>query len=138
MIIHPWKRPSSPLTQVHIDHAGPFLGKYFFLLIDAYSLWMEVHIVNFTSAKSTIKTLWCIFLMHGLPQQLVSDNGPAFISHDFKLFMDKNGIRHSLTSPYHPCSNGLAERAVHIFKTTIKKIRWTTWNKTFQFSSTVS
>ena len=29
-------------------------------------------------------------------------NGPAFISHDFIVFVDKNGIRQSLTSPYHP------------------------------------
>ena len=60
--------------------------------------------------------------MHGLPQQLVLDNGAAFINHDFKLFMDKNGIRHSLTSPYHPRSNGLGEYAVQTFKITIKKL----------------
>ena len=73
---------------------------------------MEVHVVNSTSAESTINILRCIFSMHGLPLQLISDNGAAFISDDFKLFMDKNGIRHSLTSPYHPRSNGLAEHAV--------------------------
>ena len=84
---------------------------------------MKVHIVNSTSAESTINTLCCIFFsMHSLPQQLVSDNGPAFISHYFKVFMDKNDIRHSLTSPYPPCSNGLGEHAVQTFKTTIKKL----------------
>ena len=64
-IIHPWEYPSTPWTRVHVDHAGPFLGKYFFLLIDAYSRWMEVHIVNSTSAESTINILRHIFSMHG-------------------------------------------------------------------------
>ena len=77
---------------------------------------MEVHIVNSTSAESTINTLHCIFSMHSLPQQFLMDNGPAFISYDFKVFMDKNGTRHSLTSPFPPCSNGLAEHAVQTFK----------------------
>ena len=52
----------------------------------------------------------------------VSDNRPVFISHEFKEFMQKNGIRHSLVSPYHPCSNGLAECAVQTFKTAMKKL----------------
>ena len=78
-IIHPWECPSSPWTLAHVDHAGPFFSKYFFLLIDAYSCWMEVHIVNSTSAKSTVNNLQCIVSMHGLPQQLVSNNDPAFI-----------------------------------------------------------
>ena len=121
-VIHPWECPSAPWIRVHVDHAGPFLGKNFLLLVDAYSRWIEVHIVDSTSAESTIKTLRQIFSIHGLPQQLVSDNGPAFISQDFKQFMNKNGIRHSLTSPYHPRSNGLAERAVQTFKSSIKKL----------------
>ena len=78
-IIHPWECQSSPWTLAHVDHTGPFLSKYFFLLINAYSCSMEVHIVNSTSAESTVNNLRCIVSMHGLPQQLVLDNDPAFI-----------------------------------------------------------
>ena len=88
-----------------MDHAGPFLGKYYFILVDAFSRWIEVHTVDSTSATSTINLLHKIFSTHGLPKQLVSDDGPAFTSNEFRVFMEKNDIRHSLTSPYHILMN---------------------------------
>ena len=120
--IHPWECPKTPWTRLHIDHAGPFLGNYFLILVDAHSRWIEVHLVNSTSTEATVKVLRQIFSTHGLPQQIVSDNGPSFTSHEFKEFMTRNGIRHSLTAPYHPRSNGLAERAVQTFKAAMKKM----------------
>lgn len=121
-IVHPWECPKAPWVRVHVDHAGPFMGHYFLILVDAYSRWIEAHMVPSITTEVTIKTLRQIFSIHGLPEQLVSDNGPAFTSHDFNEFMKRNGIRQSLTAPYHPRSNGLAERAVQTFKSTIKKL----------------
>ncbi|XP_011408387.1 PREDICTED: uncharacterized protein K02A2.6-like [Amphimedon queenslandica] len=112
--VHPWECPFSPWARIHIDHAGPFMGKTFLIIIDTHSRWLEVEIVSSTSAEVTIQVLRKLFAMHELPEQLVSDNGTAFTSHQFKEFMSKNGICHSLTSPYHPRSNGLAEQAVQI------------------------
>ena len=127
--VHPWECPKTPWTRIHIDHAGPFLDHHFLLIVDAYSRWLdaysrwlEVHCVPSTSSSATIKVLRRVFSIHGLPQQLVSDNGPGFTSNEFKQFMDQNGIRHSLTSPYHPRSNGLVERAVQTFKQAMKKM----------------
>ena len=110
-IIHLWECPPTPWTRVHVDHARPFLGKYYFILVDAFSRWIEVDIIDSTSATSTINVLHKFFSTHGLPKQLV----PAFTSNEFRVFMEKNGIRHSLTSPYRPSSKELAEQALQTF-----------------------
>ena len=105
--LHFWEFPQKPRCHLHIDHTGPFLGKYFFILIDTYSKWLEIYIVNSTSSEVTIQKLQQIFSTHGLPEQIVSDNGPAFTSHEFKDYMKQCGIHHIHTSPYHPSSNVL-------------------------------
>ena len=56
------------------------------------------------------------FATLGLPEIMVADNGPAFMSMEFAQFMQRNGIRHVTTAPYHPASNGLAERAIQTVK----------------------
>ena len=92
------------------------------IIIDAYSKWIKVFIVPSTSSESTISKLRTVFATHSLPEVLVSDNGPAFTSQEFKEFMQRNGIRHVFTPPYHPASNGLAERAVKTVKKGLRKM----------------
>ena len=120
--LHPWEWPSRPWERIHIDYAGPFLGKMFLIMIDAYSKWIEVHPVNTATSRVTIEKLRSTFAIHGLPMTIVSGNGSNFCSEEFEEFMTKNGIHHRRTAPYHPASNGLAERAVQTFKEGMKKM----------------
>ena len=53
-----------------------------------------------TSTIETIKVLLSLFSRHGLPDKLVSDNGPQFTSDEFKEFMLNCGILHIKTAPY--------------------------------------
>lgn len=91
------------------------------VLIDSHSKWIDVKHMYSTNASSTIDELRLIFGEHGIPEEVVSDNGPPFQSLEFKLFIRLNGVKHVLTPPYHPASNGAAERSIRIVKEALSK-----------------
>ena len=119
--LHMWEWPTRPWNRLHIDYAGPFMGKMFLVIVDAYSKWLDVQVVSSATSQNTITVLRSLFATHGLPELIVSDNGTVFTSEQFRDFLKKNGIRHITSAPYHPSTNGLAERAVQTFKTSMKK-----------------
>ena len=69
-----------------------------------------------TTSQSTILELRKLFAAYGLPEHVISDNGPQFVSTEFENFLKMNGIRHTCSAPYHPQTNGEAERFVQILK----------------------
>ena len=73
-----------------------------------------------TTADKTIEVLCHLFAAHGIPNQIITDNGPQFISDEFATFMKRNGVKHIRTIPYHPASNGLVERFVQSFKQALR------------------
>ena len=120
--LHPWSWPNKPWSRVHIDYAGPFFGKMFLLLIDAHSKWLEIHMTTASTSAATISLMRRSFASLGLPEVIVSDNAANFTSDEFEQFLKKNGVKHVRTPPYHPSSNGLAERAVQTFKEGMRKM----------------
>ncbi len=118
--LHPWLWPSKPWHRINIDFAGPFCGRMFLVVVDAHSRWPEVIEMKSTTAVATIQELRKLFAAYGLPVQLVSDNGPQFASGEFAEFMKSNGVKHIRSAPYHPSSNGAAERFVQAFKRATK------------------
>lgn len=114
--LHPWVWPGRPWTRIHVDFAGPFLGSSYLVVVDAYSKWPEVWQMSNTTSAKIIEVLRHLFATCGIPEQLVSDNGPQFVSDDFAMFLKQNRVKHIKCAPYHPSSNGLAERFVRTFK----------------------
>ena len=94
-------------SRVNLDFAGPFQGAMFLVAVDSHSKWPEVFIMSTTVSK-TIEVLRVMFAAYGLPDQIVSDNGPQFISSEFATFLKQNGVKHIRSAPYHPSTNGLA------------------------------
>ena len=115
-----WEFASHAFHRVHIDHAGLFLGHYWLVWVDAFSKYAGVHRVSRPDSTTTISTLREVFGYFGLPDQIVSDNGPAFIGEEFQEFLRSNGIQHVRSSPYHPQTNGETERFVQTFKKALK------------------
>ena len=78
------------------------------------------------TSTTTQKTLGCLrelFASYGCPELFVSDNGPQFNSAEFLSFLSSNGVRHVKSPPYHPQSNGVAERCVQTFKGAMKSMK---------------
>ena len=120
--LHPWEYPDKPWSRVHLDYAGPFLGKMYLVMVDSYSKWIEVHIVNAATSEATIEKCRMTFAIHGIPDILVTDNGAVFTSQEFEEYMRMNGVKVVHSAPYHPRTNGLAENAVKTFKAGLKKM----------------
>jgi hypothetical protein len=118
--IHPWEFPMKPWQRIHVDFAGPFMGSMFLIVVDAHFKWPEVIQMGVTNAEKTIDALRSIFSRNGIPEQLVSDNGPQFSAAEFADFMRANGILHVTSAPFYPRTNGLAERFVQTFKQGMK------------------
>ena len=105
-----------------IDFAGPFEGTMWLIVINAATKWPEViKMNNDSTAEQTIEILRSLSSRFGLPNQIVSDNGPQFTSDVYHQFCTNNGIRRTLVAPYHPRSNGEAERFVQSFKNAIRR-----------------
>lgn len=118
--LHPWVWPSRPWQRVHLDFAGPFQGHMFLVGVDAYSKWPEVRVMSTTTVTKTLDVLREWFAAHGIPEHVVTDNGPQFVADEFDTFTKRNGIKHVKSAPYHPASNGLAERFIQSLKQSLR------------------
>lgn len=118
--VHPWETPAAPWSRIHIDLAGPFMQNDFLVVYDAGSKWGDVKILPDTTSHTIIEKLREIFSYFGIPEVIVSDNGAQFTSREFETFMKLNGIRHVRSAPFHPRTNGAAERFVQTFKMNMK------------------
>ncbi|KMQ89452.1 hypothetical protein RF55_10920 [Lasius niger] len=119
---HEWEAAEVPFERVHIDYAGPFMNTYFFVFVDAFSKWPFVHIVKDITAKTTILKCKKIFSEFGVPKIMVMDNGRSFRSAEFVQFLKTNGITPKYTAPYHPATNGQAERFIQTMKNSLRKM----------------
>ncbi|KAI5738705.1 hypothetical protein M8J77_010155 [Diaphorina citri] len=117
---HPWEMSSQPWERIHIDFAGPESGWYYFIVVDSFTKWVEVIPTKTTTADWCIRQLRNLFCTFGIPTMLVSDNGSQFKSSVFESFLVSNGVCHRTSAPYHPATNGQAERFVQTIKKSLK------------------
>ena len=85
--------PLYPWLWIHVDFAGPINGKIFLLVVDAHSKWPEIIEMPSTTTQRAIEEMRRLFAAYGLPEQVVSDNGPQFSANEFATFVKFNGIK---------------------------------------------
>ena len=118
-----WPFARRPMERVHIDYFE-YKGQHVLIMTDAFSKKIWCHYLGKdTTTNTTCAVLFGWFCTEsGSPTTLVSDNGPQFTS---KLFAEKMklwNIKHVFSPPYHPASNGAAERAVQLVKDRLRKM----------------
>ena len=101
--------PPHPWYTVHADFCGPFPnGDKLLVMIDAYSRYPEVEIMQSTTTTAVIARLQRIFARHGYPEEFTTDNGPPFNATEFTIYLIENGVHHRRITPYWPQANGEA------------------------------
>ena len=109
----PWSRVATDLFSLK--------SKDYIVLVDYYSDYIEVSPLTDTTSSTIIKFLKVQFSQHGIPDVLVSNNGPQYISNEFVQFANEWEFRHVSSCPHHQKANGKAESAIKIAKNLFKK-----------------
>ena len=109
----PWSRVGADMFELN--------GKSYLTLVDYYSGFIEVNLIHDTTSKQVITYCKSQFARHGIPDILITDNGPQFSSTVFKEFARQYAFKHCTMSPHYPQANGMAEKAVQTAKNLIKK-----------------
>ncbi|UYV66708.1 K02A2.6-like [Cordylochernes scorpioides] len=116
----PHQVPDYPWQKVGIDIFQIESSKYL-LILDYFSKYPEIYQLQDMTTDTIIRILKRTFSNSGIPETLVSDNGPPFFSMEFQNFTRTWNIVHVTSSPYHAQSNGMVERTVQTLKKLIKR-----------------
>ena len=106
----------TPFYQIGIDFVGPLPktkrgNRYIIVAMDYLTKWPEAKAVSNATAEETEKFIYeDIICRHGCPQIILTDRGTHFNNQLIKGLMERFNIKHLLSSPYHPQTNGLVER----------------------------
>lgn len=112
--------PSAPWHKLASD-IFEYRRKRYIILVDYFSNYVEVGELTGITSKQVINFMKSQFARHGIPAELVTDNGPAYSSMEFKKFMQEWEVHHVTSSPHYPQSNGKSERTVQTIKNLLKK-----------------
>ena len=115
-----------------MDFASPFQGKMILVVIDSHSKWIESYPTDSSMSSKVIELSRTLFSQFGIPEVLVTDNCPCFVSEEFETFLSKKVIKRITSAPFHPAANGLAERAVKIVKKALKRRKEELWQVKLQ------
>nr|GEV85048.1 reverse transcriptase domain-containing protein [Tanacetum cinerariifolium] len=100
---------------------GPGKVKFFIVVMDYFTKWIEAKAVATITGGQVKKFVWDnIVCRFGIPGKIISDNGKQFSENPFKDWCDKLNITQRFASVKHPQSNGLVERANRSLREGIK------------------
>ena len=111
----PSEMPQRPWQKIAVD-LMEFKKSQYLVMIDYYSRYIELSKLESTTSEAVINHMKSILARHGIPETIISDNGPQFASKEFSFFAIEYGFSHVTSSPGYASANGEAERAVRTIK----------------------
>ena len=120
-MIGPW-----PFAQWGVDIIGPLPTgkgqvKYAIVAVDYFTKWVEAEPLAKITEKKTTDFIWkSIVCRFGVPNTIVTDNGPQFDNTRYIEFCQNLGIKNVYSSPHHPQANGQIEAINKIIKNHLK------------------
>ena len=109
----PWWRLATDVLE--------YEGKTYMVVVDYFSRYIDARQLETADSQNVINYLLELFCLIGVPNTLVSDNAPYYVSDQFKKFLATWDISHVTSSPRYSQSNGAAERAVQTVKSFLEK-----------------
>ena len=114
------KIPTRPWEKIAVD-LFQLNGRDYMVTVDYYSSFFEVDSLTTKTAVEVIRKLKAHLARHGIPDQVISDNGQPFASDSFHEFASTYGFEHVTSSPLYAQSNGKAENAVKTAESLLEK-----------------
>src|SRR4051812_17910252 len=105
-----------PFERIGIDFVGPLErtkkgNRYILVMTDYLTKWPEAEAMKEATADNVIQFIYeKVICKHGCPKIILSDRGAHFRNKLVDGLCKKFKIKHKLSSPYHPETNGLVER----------------------------
>ena len=112
------EQTTSPWEKASLDFGSLPDGRHMMVLVDDFSKYPEIEIINNLTSKEVIIRLEKMLATHGLIKELRTDNGPPFQSQDLADYLKSWRIQHRKITPRWPQANGEAER----FMQTLNKV----------------
>ena len=106
---------AQPFENLIVDCVGPLpktsrSKQYLLTIMCTSTRFPEAIPLGNIGTTAICDALTLFFSRYGLPKSIQSDNGSNFTSRHFKQYLQSQGIEHSVSSPYHPESQGVLER----------------------------
>ncbi len=115
-----------PFERIGMDLIGPLERsarghRFALVLVDYATRYPEAVPLRSISAKSVAEALFRLISRVGIPKEILTDQGTAFMSRTIKELYELLGIKSVRTSVYHPQTDGLVERFNRTLKTMVRK-----------------
>ena len=94
------------------------------LAIDHFTQWVEVQVIPSKTSKNIIRFIRdCLVARHGCPLVIQTNGGKPYVSQAINWFLEGYSIKHTVSAPYHPKSNGMAKQTIQTLKGIMAKLK---------------